>query len=181
MAETLESQELAFGGPKRTVSPTPLRRDSKAKQPVSLKALMARKYKKKLLLIFYLTGLFFMTHTDLTSGFSHVNFIAQQFYLSDKAFHFFGYMGLMFLVLLTATEPLEKTDPNLRAKTARRVVTWSTVVILYAIADELTQPMFGRSCDMIDFIADAMGISIGQVIFAAGEAFGLRRSIKRLR
>lgn len=165
----------------RSVSPAPLRREAKVKQPISLHAVMARKHKKKLLLIFYLTGLFFMTHTDLANGFSHVHFIAQQFYLSDKAFHFLGYMGLMFLVLLTATQPLEKTDPELRFKTAKRVLTWSTVVILYAIADELTQPIFGRSCDIIDFIADAMGISVGQVVFSASEAFGLRRSLKRLR
>ncbi|MFO0837851.1 MAG: VanZ family protein [Phycisphaerae bacterium] len=38
---------------------------------------------------------------------------------------------------------------------------WIAVLVLlaYAGADELTQPWFGRSCDLVDFLCDAVGVT----------------------
>ena len=43
---------------------------------------------------------------------------------------------------------------------------WLTVV-LYAAADELTQHLVGRSGTFADWLADAVGVALGLVVFSA--------------
>jgi VanZ family protein len=39
-------------------------------------------------------------------------------------------------------------------------------IVLYAAADELTQPWFGRTCALGDWLADAVGAVVGLALFA---------------
>ena len=39
-------------------------------------------------------------------------------------------------------------------------------IVLYAAADELTQPWFGRTCSLADWLADLLGAAGGIVLFA---------------
>lgn len=146
-----------------------------------IRSVMARRNKKKFILIVYLFGMFCMTHLDLTGfGLKHTNFRSMDVFILDKLIHFFGYAGLTFIALFTATGK-RLVQGRIRLTSAKRVLVWSFIVLLYALADELTQPLFNRSFDGYDLIADAVGISIGQTLFVYCESFGMRTFIERLR
>jgi len=85
----------------------------------------------------------------------------------DKFWHFFAYALLGFLTYAS--------DTVLRPRAAYRFLLLGAGLILFAICDELTQPIFGRGTDLWDFIYDLRGILTG---FAA--AYCLPRILKRL-
>jgi VanZ family protein len=69
--------------------------------------------------------------------------------VSDKTEHVVGFAGLggMFIVTMTAMGlPFRK-----------RILATLVVLPLYAAIDEWTQPWFGRSCDIHDWLADCCG------------------------
>jgi len=71
-------------------------------------------------------------------------------HVSDKLEHFVGYGLLTTLLLFAASRgsaPL----------TMKRVAIILGIVLVYGIADERTQPWFGRTCSLTDWIADAAG------------------------
>ena len=74
---------------------------------------------------------------------------------SDKVLHLAGYA-----VLAT---PLMLTLAALGRTRRRRIVFAVTVLLIYGIVDELTQPIFGRSAAIGDWLCDAAG-TIGAVI-----------------
>ena len=158
------------------------KKESASKRSELLDSIRKRRHKKKICLFACVVALTFMTHMDVnTVGLSHVNFRSGQFYFMDKLFHFSGYSILTFIVLFTATSRQVIDGGRVRVTSAKKVLVWSFVVLLYGIADETTQPFFGRSCEIADFIADAVGISVGQTTFVVCEAFGIRRFLGKIR
>lgn len=73
---------------------------------------------------------------------------------SDKVIHFGAYMVLGALVAICVTP----RGGRLAITTA--AILW-TLVIGFGALDELSQPLFGRSCDLFDWLADAAGAAIG--------------------
>lgn len=79
---------------------------------------------------------------------------------SDKAMHFAAYAGLSFLIGLWISAR--------RALTVRIYVLVFAATVVYAVLDELLQIPVGRSCDVLDILADWAGSLIGLGILAAG-------------
>ena len=79
--------------------------------------------------------------------------------VSDKWLHFLAYLNLVFL-LWFSIHPDEKVRWRSRAA-------WLIflAVVAYGGIDELTQPYFGRTKDLMDFLANAGGVAAGLVIF----------------
>ncbi|HET6326524.1 MAG TPA: VanZ family protein [Planctomycetaceae bacterium] len=83
---------------------------------------------------------------------------------TDKVLHFTGYAGFGFLIAVWIF-----TKRELRP---RDYAAGFTVIFFYAIADEWTQPWFGRTCDIFDAVADwAGGLSGLSVFFLIRAAF----------
>lgn len=79
--------------------------------------------------------------------------------ISDKELHFAAYTGLAFLGALAWT-----------AWRGSEPLGWGVVwlaVVLHGALDEWTQPPFGRTCELWDWIADLLGASLGVAAFAA--------------
>jgi VanZ family protein len=69
--------------------------------------------------------------------------------LSDKAMHFLAYAvlaGLLYIAMCASR--------SLWKRPAFLVI---AVTLLYGAMDELTQPLVGRSCEFLDWVADAAG------------------------
>ncbi len=70
----------------------------------------------------------------------------------DKALHAGAYFGLTTLVLIAA-------------RRVGSLLTWRTyakaavLVLAYGAFDELTQPLVGRQCELLDWLADAAGVA----------------------
>jgi len=75
--------------------------------------------------------------------------------VSDKAIHTLVYLILAFL-LWFAVSGDKKVN-------WRKAIVWWTILAatIYSAADELTQGMVGRSCDIADFIANMAGVFSG--------------------
>jgi hypothetical protein len=102
--------------------------------------------------VLYLITLFTFTHIPIPQ-------VVYQANVSDKWLHFLAYMNLFFLLWFSI-------NPDKKANWLK----WGTwLIFLGAVisgaADELTQPYTGRTCDILDFVADAEGIFAGLVIF----------------
>ena len=72
--------------------------------------------------------------------------------LNDKVLHFAGYCGLAVLLVLCG---------------GRLGTPWWRAVLLaslYGVADELTQPSFGREADVLDWFADVGGATFGALV-----------------
>jgi len=112
----------------------------------------------RLLLVGYWTALFIATHVPtLPTGVERV---------SDKLLHYLAYCGLMFLLCL---------DQQIRGKLSLKWTGWLYLaVVVYAALDELLQIPVGRTADVRDWLADAIGAACGAVLFAIGR-WGWRR------
>jgi hypothetical protein len=79
--------------------------------------------------------------------------------VSDKWLHFLAYINLVFLVWYSI-RPGDKVRWRSRAA-------WLIflAVVAYGGLDELTQPYFGRTKDLMDFLANAGGVAAGLAIF----------------
>ena len=86
---------------------------------------------------------------------------------SDKALHFLAYGGLGFLIAVWVS-----TRREVRAADVGRIF---AVVCGYSILDELTQIPVGRSCELLDAVADWAGCLVGLSAF-----FVLRSAIRRI-
>ena len=72
--------------------------------------------------------------------------------VNDKVMHFMAYgllTGLFFLSLWT-----------LGVRPRLSVLLTLLIVLVYGVIDERTQPYFGRTCDLIDWLADAAGTTV---------------------
>lgn len=79
---------------------------------------------------------------------------------SDKFAHFLAFSGLASLAWFARR--FELPPPRLRA------AMWIWLLIAaYAAFDEITQPAFGRSGDLVDWIADMGGATTGLLVSIA--------------
>lgn len=79
--------------------------------------------------------------------------------IADKPLHFIAYTilgGLMTVTLASAGRA-----------SAVVLATVCGVLTVFAAADELTQPIFGRTADALDWAFDLLGIAVGVVGAAA--------------
>jgi VanZ family protein len=78
--------------------------------------------------------------------------------VSDKALHFLAYLILVFLFWIVL-------NPN-RKVCWRKAASWLVLLtmLVYGIMDELLQGYWGRSCDVMDLVADLAGIFAGLIL-----------------
>ena len=94
---------------------------------------------------------------------------------SDKELHFGAYAGLAFMGAAAWT-----------ARWGLRPVGWAIVwvaVVMHGAIDEWTQPPFGRTCELLDWVADVLGASLGMALFlaiAGAVTWAIRRRAKAL-
>jgi len=100
----------------------------------------------------YWLAMFWATHVPRAE-------VVKQLPATDKELHFVAYFVLGLIV------PFWKLP--LPLPTVRRLVRWWCVVVLYAAIDELLQIPVGRSCEVLDWCADAMGAAGGVIVAAA--------------
>jgi VanZ family protein len=93
---------------------------------------------------------------------------------ADKLAHVGIYCGLSFLLGLVVA--LRNAHRGLSASLSSAQYAWIAAgVAIYAAADEFTQPWTGRDRDLLDWIADVLGLGLGLVLFAVVERFRNRR------
>ena len=114
--------------------------------------LTGRQKKTIVVSILYLITLFTFTHIQIPQ-------VVYQANVSDKWLHFLAYMNLFFLLWFSI-------NPDKKANW-RKPAVWLIFLgaVISGAADELSQPYTGRTCDILDFVADAEGIFAGLVIF----------------
>jgi VanZ family protein len=78
----------------------------------------------------------------------------------DKLAHFLAYSGLAFLISLTLHAGTLWRRGTASPRLARMGIAL-VVVMLYGVVDELTQPWFGRNCELADWFADLGGALVG--------------------
>ena len=105
------------------------------------------------LLVIYWPTLFILAHTPIPQA-------VIQAQVSDKTLHFLAYLILVFL-LWFAISPDKKAS-------WRRTAVWSVILVMigYGIVDEWLQGCVGRNCDIRDFAADLVAITIGLILFS---------------
>lgn len=99
---------------------------------------------------------FFWTLAFTGTHFPHAQ-VPGGFSWGDKVVH-----GTMFFVL--ASLLLWALPDHLRPRW-RRVTLVLGVLLVYAIFDETTQPMFGRDRDFLDGMADMAGATLASIVF----------------
>ncbi len=99
----------------------------------------------------YWIALLIATHIPLPK-------IVYQAHVSDKWLHFLAFMNLVFL-LWFSFRPDDKVSWRSR-------LVWLLIlaVCAYGGLDELTQPYFGRTCDLYDFLSNVAAIITGLLI-----------------
>jgi len=78
--------------------------------------------------------------------------------VSDKVLHFLAYLILVFLFWIVL-------NPN-RKVCWRKAAAWLVLLamLVYGIMDELLQGYWGRSCDVMDLVADLAGVFAGLIL-----------------
>ena len=78
------------------------------------------------------------------------------FHLSDKILHTTGFLGLAaaFAITLQAYGVQRK----------RRILLVILIMLAYGAFDENTQPYFGRSCEFLDWVCDAVGTTAALIL-----------------
>ena len=79
---------------------------------------------------------------------------------TDKLVHMSAFLGLA--ALFAASWELSVG----RLKVQHLIVIW-LIVAVYAVVDEFSQPPFGRSCSIWDWVADMTGVGCGLLLFLA--------------
>jgi VanZ family protein len=77
---------------------------------------------------------------------------------SDKVVHWAAFAGFAFL--------LAWAIPTHPAKRMRNVLWAALGAAAYAVTDEITQPLVGRTADGADLVADFFGILSGLIVYA---------------
>jgi VanZ family protein len=104
------------------------------------------------ILVPFFIGLVILSHIPIPR-------LVYQAQVSDKWLHFLAYLNLVFLVWFSVR-------PDTKVSWGRRLV-WLVLlaVCAYGGIDELSQPYFGRTKDMRDFLANAGGVLTGLIMF----------------
>ena len=80
----------------------------------------------------------------------------------DKIRHYLGFgllAGILYLTI-AAARPLHSPPTILRSIAIRVML----ILMIYAAVDEVTQPPFGRTCDLLDWTADIAGAATAVII-----------------
>lgn len=86
---------------------------------------------------------------------------------TDKVLHFSAYAGLSFLIALWLELKRSSAALPKPSGVSLRDGLWILAVIVgYSCFDEVTQPLFGRTCDFYDAVADWIGGIFGLAAFA---------------
>lgn len=103
------------------------------------------------ILAIYWVALLVFTHISIPK-------IVYQARISDKWLHFLAFMNLVFLLWFSFS-------PDDKVNWRRRLV-WLLllVVCVYGGLDELTQPYFGRTCDLYDFMVNVVAVVTALII-----------------
>jgi VanZ family protein len=91
---------------------------------------------------------------------------------ADKWFHFGAYGILTMLAMRTFLSQPDSVHWSI-GKLIRVSLVVGLSVIVVASIDELTQPWVGRSCDLADWFADCVGVSLS--VLAAASVHWARR------
>lgn len=115
---------------------------------------MALLYRRKItvvLLLFYWPVLSVLAHIPIPQ-------LVRRAGVSDKSLHFLAYLVLVFLLWFAVS-----SDKKVNW---RRGAAWLIllVVALYGAVDELSQPLAGRTCDMMDLVANLVGALVGLIV-----------------
>jgi VanZ family protein len=102
--------------------------------------------------ILYWLGLFVLTHLPELP----IDTAARY---NDKVAHTVSYAVLMVLALVGSR--------HRQATTARLITMWLPILAAYAAVDELSQPIFGRSCQLTDWLADLAGLVTATLCYLA--------------
>ena len=112
---------------------------------MSLFSLLHRlRYVLLVLLVLLWAGAFTLTHLPPGN--------VPKFHAGDKVLHTVGFAGLASAFGVTLL--------SFGVPRRRRLMWLLAVMLAYGAIDEWTQPWFGRSCDIIDWLHDAAGIVI---------------------
>ncbi|MEM6314675.1 MAG: VanZ family protein [Planctomycetota bacterium] len=106
----------------------------------------------------YWTALAFGTHNPRLGEIPQMSMFGV-----DKVVHFLAYAGLAFF-MRCAIKPVPGRG-------------WAVLVLCsaYGAVDELTQPLFNRTCDPFDWIANVAGVTTVCVIWRIGKVMRDRR------
>lgn len=111
----------------------------------------------------YWVAVFASTHIPRVPLPTHFN-------LFDKVCHFSAFALLTLLAHLAwATR-----RPGLDRLPWKELAITMLVIAGYGALDEITQPLVGRSCELLDWAADVAGIVFATLVFAAGWALAYR-------
>ena len=114
-------------------------------------------------LVVYLLCLCFGTHVPL----DHLPITIH----NDVLYHFAAYFVLATIVFLVFRERAEKHGGNIGQQTFKAgLIVWG-VVVLIAVADESTQPLFGRNFQWKDIAADFAGAALAVMVMSVASQF----------
>jgi VanZ family protein len=97
-------------------------------------------------------GLFVLTHIPVPKGMPPIR-------VSDKVIHGVAYFVL---AMLGGRAALKRG----RILTWRWIAAWTVVYALYAAGDERLQSFVGRTCDVLDWLFDVLGVGLAMAILA---------------
>jgi len=104
-------------------------------------------------LLLYWPGIFILAHIPIPQ-------LVYRAQVSDKSIHCLAYLLLIFLLWFSVS-------PDKKVNWRRAAVWWVFFVMAgYAFVDEWLQDYVGRSSDIMDLLADILGIGIGLIIFS---------------
>lgn len=129
--------------------------------------LAARNLIRPLTLATYAAVLASLTHANLHGTVLDQANYHDPFSIIDKVFHFGSYAVFAGLALI-----LFESSSRVRAESSdrtwmmiRNAVGWSLLIACLGAIDEITQPYFGRRCDVLDWLANAAGIVTASSIY----------------
>lgn len=118
----------------------------------------------------YTSMLFCLTHANLKGTLLDQAEYPDHFSMLDKVFHFGSYAVLTYLLLslfggrrsFVRDRSWQHSFGSLALSYA---ILWSLLIFCYGAMDELTQPYFGRRCDIFDWIADVVGVLMANAVY----------------
>jgi hypothetical protein len=115
--------------------------------------------------VFYGLALLVATHISLGEVKEHDIYIAQKEFYLDKLIQFSAYCVFAILVGFSFIPISKDASETVKDLNAQKMVLIGGAICLFATLDECTQPFFGRTLELSDFVANVFGIAVGLVAF----------------
>ena len=109
-------------------------------------------------LLLYWIALFIGTHLSLDEG-----LVIDEDNILDKFMHVGAFAGLTFLYFFSVMIGRRLSIP--------RYFLWLLPLVIYGALDEVTQPLTGRECDILDWYSDLAGIPLGLAMALLSQRF----------